>query len=82
MVGNIGGNFVRFMRKSLFFVNGIKYYILTVYIVSRPCAKLPFLPWKQSLTTSFSFWVKDDDCLRTLLSRENYQKVPSLNFHN
>ena len=54
MAGNIGGKYVvRFREKSIvFFVSGIKYCVLTVYTVSRLRTELPFLPWKQKMTTA------------------------------
>ena len=80
MAGNIGGNYiVRFHEKTLVFISRIKYCVLTAYTVSHPQAKLLFCLGNK--VAYYFFWVKDDDQLRALVSREKYLKAPSLNSH-
>ena len=76
MAGNIGRNYImRFHEKiTSFSVSKIKYCVLTVYTVSHPHTELPFY-FENEVACYFLFlWVKDDDCLGTLVSCEKYSK--------
>ena len=74
MVGNIGRNYIVQLHEEItvFFGSGIKYRVLLCTQCHTHALSFLFVLKTKSLTTSFSFGVKHDDCLGTLVSCEKY----------